>query len=379
MITPHGGRLIDRSVSKEQKARLLALPALSLEVSEEMAQETKNISDGLFSPLEGFLKERELLSVLETMRLPDNTPWTVPILLDIDEATREALKGKESLLLTRQGTPIARVEVEEIYTIPKEKLAQAVYGTLDEKHPGVQRTHGLKPLAVGGKVFLLNPPVSPFPLYDLSPRQTREEFARRGWKKIVGFQTRNVPHLGHEYIQKAALTVTDGLFINPIIGRKKSGDFQDDVILNSYEALRDNYFPADKVFLSIMPTEMRYAGPREAIHHAIMRKNYGCTHFIVGRDHAGVGSYYPPYAAQEIFASFPDLEIEPVVFKAFFFCKKCNAIASEKTCPHPEELHINFAGTKMRNLVLEGKRPPEDQMRPEVADVIIASDNPLVP
>ena len=313
------------------------------------------------------------------MRLPDNTPWTVPILLDIDEATREALKGKESLLLTRQGTPIARVEVEEIYTIPKEKLAQAVYGTLDEKHPGVQRTHGLKPLAVGGKVFLLNPPVSPFPLYDLSPRQTREEFARRGWKKIVGFQTRNVPHLGHEYIQKAALTVTDGLFINPIIGRKKSGDFQDDVILNSYEALRDNYFPADKVFLSIMPTEMRYAGPREAIHHAIMRKNYGCTHFIVGRDHAGVGSYYPPYAAQEIFASFPDLEIEPVVFKAFFFCKKCNAIASEKTCPHPEELHINFAGTKMRNLVLEGKRPPEDQMRPEVADVIIASDNPLVP
>ena len=195
----------------------------------------------------------------------------------------------------------------------------------------------------------------------------------------MGFQTRNVPHLGHEYIQKAALTVTDGLFINPIIGRKKSGDFQDDVILNSYEALRDNYFPADKVLLSIMPTEMRYAGPREAIHHAIMRKNYGCTHFIVGRDHAGVGSYYPPYAAQEIFASFPDLEIEPVVFKAFFFCKKCNAIASEKTCPHPEELHINFAGTKMRNLVLEGKRPPEDQMRPEVADVIIASDNPLVP
>ena len=200
MITPHGGRLIDRSVSEDQKARLLALPTLPLESDEEMAQETKNISNGLFSPLEGFLKERELLSVLETMRLPDNTPWTVPILLDIDEATGEALKGRDSLLLTRQGAPVARVEVEEVYPIPKERLAQAVYGTLDEKHPGVQRTRGLKPLAVGGKVFLLNPPASPFPLYDLSPRQTREEFARRGWKKIVGFQTRNVPHLGHEYI-----------------------------------------------------------------------------------------------------------------------------------------------------------------------------------
>jgi len=377
MIKSHGGKLIKRIASNAEREKLLTQKGVELEITNEHAQEIKNISNGLFSPLEGFLTEKETISVANTMRLPSGIAWTIPILLDISEGEKEKIKG-DKVFLTLEGKRIALLEIEDIYKIPKELIAEKVYGTLDFAHPGVARTMGLKDYGIGGKITLIQSPPSKFPEYDLSPEQTRAEFEKRGWEKIVGFQTRNVPHLGHEFVQKAALTVVDGLFINPIIGKKKKGDFKDEVILKAYEALKENYFPQDRIFLSILPTEMRYAGPKEAIHHAIMRKNFGCTHFIVGRDHAGVGDYYHPYAAHEIFKEFPDLEIEPVIFRAFFYCKKCRAIASDKTCPHGPEHHINFAGKAMRKMISKGKQPPEDQMRPEVSKVIISFDNPFV-
>jgi len=377
MIKPHGEKLIKRIASEKDKESLLSKKGFEYEISKELAQEVKNIANGLFSPLEGFLTEKQLISVADNMRLPDGNAWTIPILLDISEDNKNNIKD-DFIFLSFNGEKIAYLEIEDIYKIPKQDTAKKVYTTEDINHPGVKRIMELKDFAIGGKLTLLNSPHSPYSDYDLTPEQTRAEFEKRGWEKIVGFQTRNVPHLGHEFVQKAALTVVDGLFINPIIGKKKKGDFKDEVILKSYKALIDNYFPENRVFLSILPTEMRYGGPREAIHHAIIRKNFGCTHFIVGRDHAGVGDYYHPYAAHEIFKKFPELEIEPVIFRAFFYCKKCRAIASDKTCPHGPESHINFAGKVMRKMITEGTQPPEDQMRPEVSKVIISYKNPFV-
>lgn len=216
--------------------------------------------------------------------------------------------------------------------------------------------------------------------YCLSPAETRAEFERRGWRKVVGFQTRNVPHVGHEYVQKTALTFMDGLFINPVIGRKKAGDFRDDVILESYKVLIDNYYLKDLALMGVLQTEMRYAGPMEAIFHAIVRKNFGCTHFIVGRDHAGVGKFYSPFAAQEIFKEFPDLGIEPLFFPAFFHCRKCGSAVNDKTCPHGVEngWRVEFSGTRMRDLLVKGERPPPELVRPEVADVLLRSKSLFV-
>ena len=246
------------------------------------------------------------------------------------------------------------------------------------EHPGVRKVYGLGDFLVGGEIHLLNDVPNPYSRYTLYPEETRVLFRERGWRTVVGFQTRNAPHLGHEYVQKTALTFVDGLFINPVIGRKKPGDFRDDVILKAYDALIKYYYPRNSVALSIFRTEMRYAGPREAIFHAIVRKNFGCTHFIVGRDHAGVGNFYGPYEAQEIFSDFPDLGITPLFFKEFFYCKKCGGVANPKTCPHGDEYHITFSGTKIRKMLLNGEVPPPELMRPEVAEAILSFDNPFV-
>ncbi len=235
----------------------------------------------------------------------------------------------------------------------------------------------MKEVLLGGPVDLLEMTPTPFDRWKLSPKETRVLFEAKGWRTVVGFQTRNTPHIGHEYVQKAALTFTDGLFINPVIGRKKKGDFKDEVILASYEEAIRRYYIKERTTMAILQMEMRYAGPREAIHHAIIRKNFGCTHIIIGRDHAGVGSYYPPFAAQDIFEAFPDLGIVPMFFRSFSFCRTCGSVVNEKICPHPPEEHIQFSGTKIRDLLVKGECPPPELMRPEVAKVIMAFKDPF--
>ncbi|MBC7364678.1 MAG: sulfate adenylyltransferase, partial [Candidatus Aminicenantes bacterium] len=304
--------------------------------------------------------------------------WTIPIILDVSREMAEKIEpGQQILLRAEEGQPVAAMMVEDVYDYNKEKFCQKVYGTTDPKHPGVARVYQMKDLLLGGKIDLLNLLPTRYDRYRLSPKETRILFKEKGWKTVVGFQTRNTPHLGHEYVQKTALTFTDGLFINPVIGRKKKGDFKDEVILASYDELIKNYYLKERAVMAILKMEMRYAGPREAIHHAIIRKNFGCTHIIIGRDHAGVGNYYQPYAAQEIFEEFPDLGIVPLFFKSFFFCRKCHSIENEKTCPHPPSEHIQFSGTRIRELLLKGEVPPPELMRPEVARIILSFENPF--
>jgi sulfate adenylyltransferase len=377
---PHGGKLIDRILKDKERDKSLNkvsdIPKIFL--NREQLSDTENIAKGVYSPLEGFLCSDNYQNVLYEKRLKDDTAWTIPIILDISKEKALEISNKDEAVLIFNNKDVAIINIEEIYNYDKKELAKNVYQTLDEKHPGVLKVFNMKEYLLGGKIGLINEYENPFPKYNLRPMETRILFKEKGWRTVVGFQTRNTPHLGHEYIQKAALTFTDGLFINPVIGRKKKGDFRDDVILKAYEALIKNYYPKDGVVMSIFNTEMRYAGPREAIHHAICRKNFGCTHFIVGRDHAGVGNYYHPYAAQEIFEEFPDLGITPFFFKSFFYCAKCGGIANEKICPHERKDYISFSGTKIRDIFQNRKIPSKEIMRPEVAKVIANFKNPFV-
>ncbi|MFX0107458.1 MAG: sulfate adenylyltransferase [Candidatus Hodarchaeota archaeon] len=380
MIKPHGGTLVNRTVSDHERNQFIDGfdEYLILEVSREVAQELNNISYGIFSPLEGFLAANEFESVLNTGRLQNDTPWTIPIVFDAGEESLKGLSTGDIVGLKLDGTPLAVLHVEEIFGYDPKRFAESVYGTTDPSHPGVAKIGQMKERLLGGKIQLLGDIGNPYPDFTLYPEQTRELFNSKGWKTVVAFQTRNPPHLGHEYVQKTALSIVDGIFINPLIGKKKSGDFKDEVILESYKALMNNYYPDANSSMAVLHTEMRYAGPKEAIHHAIMRKNFGCTHFIVGRDHAGVGDFYGPFDAQYIFQDYPDLEITPIFFRSFFFCKKCNSIANDKVCPHGQEHHVNFAGRKIRSMLAEGTAPSSEMMRPEVADTILKYKNPLV-
>ena len=376
MPSPHGGKLIDRRVKKE----IIATKGLAEhKINTNLAEDVMNISTGVFSPLEGFLCKNDLENVITDKRLSDDTPWTIPILLDLDKEELKSIKEGDSILLTNKEIGVRAVlDVEEIYQYDKKIIAQKIYRTQDAAHPGVANVQNMKQHFVGGKISLLENKTRQFDEYNLTPRETRILFKEKGWQEVVAFQTRNPPHIGHEYVQKTALTFVDGLFINPIIGKKKVGDFRDEVILSSYDTLMKHYYLKDRAVMSILRTSMKYAGPREAIHHAIMRKNFGCTHFIVGRDHAGVGNYYGPYDAHEIFSEFPDLRIVPVFFRSFSRCKKCGSVVNDKICPHDQEHHINFSGKKIRELLNSGKIPPEDMMRKEVAETILKFKHPFV-
>lgn len=377
MLEPHGGKLINRAPTGEGKDRTSEaerLPKISL--TQELAKEVQNIAHGVFSPLEGFLTRDDYISVINKGKLANDIAWTIPIVLDIAAST-DVKEGGEAALVY-DSEPLAIIHIEEIYEYNKEELAQKVFGTTDPAHPGVARVLSMEERLVGGKIDLIKQIEFPLSEHYLKPAETRAIFKEKGWETVVGFQTRNVPHLGHEYCQKAALTFVDGLFINPVIGKKKNSDFKDEVIIESYETLIENYYPKGRAFMSILPLEMRYAGPREAIFHAIVRKNFGCTHLIVGRDHAGVGNYYAPYAAQDIFQEFPDLEIVPVFFRSFFYCKKCLGVMNDKTCPHGDEWLVSFSGTEMREKLLRGEKLPEEVMRPEVLDTIARWQNPFV-
>ncbi|MFX0117339.1 MAG: sulfate adenylyltransferase [Candidatus Hodarchaeota archaeon] len=380
MVAPHGGKLIDRLVqqSKVISARNEAESLHTLNISEETFLEIENIAIGTYSPLEGYLLEAEFESVLENSRLSNGLPWTIPIILDVPRSFSEAVDMGQEIALTFNGKIVATMDIESIYSPNKKKWVIAVFGTSDPNHPGVKSILEKHDDLLGGQVQLLERPSVPFSNYHLTPKETRVLFKAKGWRQVVGFQTRNAPHVGHEYVQKTALTFVDGIFINPVIGKKKKGDFKDEVILDSYQALIDNYYLRERAVLVTLLTEMRYAGPKEAIHHAIMRKNYGCTHFIIGRDHAGVGNYYSPYAAQDIFEEFPDLGIVPLFFRSFSYCNKCSSVVNEKTCPHPSEDHTNFSGTKMREILIAKKIPPANQMRPEVSKMILQYDQPFI-
>ena len=377
MIPPHGGKLVERlDFSERVRKEAMELPKLPITIDE--ARDLGNIGHGVFSPLEGYMVREDFENVLAEGRLSNDLPWTIPIVKDVSDKDVDMLFKEDEVTLIYKDTPIAILKVEEVYPYDKKEYAQKVFGTKSIEHPGVANLMKKESHLVGGKITLINDPPTKFPNYKLWPKETRVLFKERGWKTVVGFQTRNAPHVGHEYVQKTALTFVDGLFINPLIGKKKKGDFKDEVIISAYEALFKHYYPKNTATLGILETEMRYAGPKEAIFHAIMRKNFGCTHFIVGRDHAGVGNFYGPYDAQEIFYDYPDLGITPLFFRSFFYCKKCGTVVNEKICPHSPEYHVNFSGTKIRKMLLKGERPPELMMRPEVADAILQFENPFV-
>ncbi len=377
---PHGGKLIERIVKGTSRERLReeAKELHRVELSEGLAADVCNVAHGVYSPLEGFLTSDDLQSVLDYMRLTNDLPWTIPIILDVDEEFKKNVREGDEFALFYRGEPLAIMHVEEIYPWDKKEYVRKVFKTEDPAHPGVKRTFQRKDYLVGGSILLIGNFPEPYERYRLWPKETRILFRERGWKTIAAFQTRNVPHLGHEYVQKAALTFTDGLFINPLVGWKKPGDFKDEVIIEAYKVLISNYYPKDVVVFSVLRMEMRYAGPREAIHHAIVRKNFGATHFIVGRDHAGVGNYYGPYEAWDLFKQFPDLGITPMFVREAFYCKKCGQMVNAKICPHGEEYRVRISGTKLRKMIMKGERPPEYMMRPEVAEVILKHPDPFV-
>ncbi len=380
MIQPHGGKLIERILQGGKKDEALAragsLPSLTID--SELVSDVENIATGVYSPLEGFLGAEDFRSVINGMRLRNDLPWTIPIVLDVDKATAAGLKtGGEIVLRAEDGRPVAIMRLDETYGYDKRETAEKIFGTADPAHPGVAKIMAMKEVLLAGPVDLIEATPTPFDRWKLAPRETRILFKEKGWRTVVGFQTRNTPHIGHEYVQKAALTFTDGLFINPVIGRKKKGDFKDEVILASYEELIRHYYLKERAVMGILQMEMRYAGPREAVHHAVIRKNFGCTHIIIGRDHAGVGKYYSPYAAQDIFEEFPDLGIVPMFFRSFYHCRKCGSAVNEKICPHPPSEQIQFSGTKIRDMLVKGEIPPPELMRPEVAKVIMQFKDPF--
>lgn len=377
---PHGGKLVNRIVSSKRRTALLkeAHELPSIEISYERLIDLLDIANGAFSPLEGFMVQEDYLHVLYDMRLSNDLPWTIPVILDVDPEEISNVKEGDDIALKYKDEIYAIMRVEEIYGWDKKEYARQVYKTTDPNHPGVAKTYQRKELLLGGTIDLLNQPHHPLEHRILWPIETRVLFREKKWRTIVAFQTRNVPHRGHEYVQKAALTFTDGLFIHPLIGWKKPGDYRDEVIFAAYEALIKHYYPDNVVVLAGLMMNMNYAGPREAVHHAIVRKNFGATHFIVGRDHAGVGDYYKPYEAWEIFDEFPDLGITPLFIREAFYCKKCGGMVNEKICPHSEEYRIRISGTKLREMIKKGITPPEYMMRPEVAKVILSFKDPFV-
>lgn len=380
MINPHGGILVNQVLEPDQAQKILdnLSQYLSIELNEEQAKDVRNIATGVYSPLTGFLKKDDFLDVLKNMRLKDGTLWSVPIILDISKKYAQKIKGQNDIVLTFNKEPIAVLEDTEIYEYDKDLIAENVYGTRDRSHPGVEQLDEMGEYLIGGEIKLLSDKTDLFPQYNLTPADTRKRFQMRGWQKVVAFQTRNVPHVGHEFLQKAALSKVDGLFIQPVIGKKKADDFRDEHIISSYEFLIDKHYPKNKAFLGILPLKMRYAGPREAVFHAIIRQNFGCTHFIVGRDHAGVKNFYEPFAAQEIFDTLKpnDLEIEIMKFPEVVFSKSKNQHCFATDCP--EEDRLKFSGSKLRDYIQNRELPPDYIIRPEIFHMLIKTKNLFV-
>jgi sulfate adenylyltransferase len=371
LIAPHGGVLVNRILTGEERMIALeaaaALPSLSL--NRWSVSDLELIASGGLSPLTGFMGRADYLHSVREAHLANGLPWPLPITLRV--ANVDGLRDRVALT-SPEGILLAILEVHDAFMHPKEEEARLVYGTTDANHPGVAQLYSQGDHLLSGDIWLLNRTVPDFPELALDPADTRRIFAERGWRSVVGFQTRNPVHRAHEYIQKAALEIVDGLLLHPLVGQTKDGDIPAGIRVSSYRVLLERYYPRDRVILAAFPAAMRYAGPREAVFHALVRKNYGCTHFIVGRDHAGVGNYYGTYDAQRIFDEFlpGELGIQPLCFEHTFYCRRCDAMASPKTCPHNAESHITLSGTKVRELLRSGQLPPPEFSRPEVAKIL---------
>jgi sulfate adenylyltransferase len=382
MIEPHGGKLINRELSETEKAaaqkKAATLKALILSPLEE--SDLEMIATGALSPLEGFMNQSDFNSVLDRMHLSNGVVWSLPVVKGATNDEAGSLKvGEEVALQNEKGEKLALLKIEEIYPHDKKKHAEKAYGTLEETHPGVARVFKMGEFLVAGKISLFaRTSHTHFAAHRRDPAETRRIFKERGWNRIVAFQTRNPIHRAHEYIQKCALEIVDGLMIHPLMGETKGDDVPADVRMRCYEVLIEKYYQKNRVLLSVFPAAMRYAGPREAIFHALVRKNYGCTHFIVGRDHAGVSrpdgkGFYGPFDAQKIFDNFKpeELGVEPLFFENSFFCRKCGAMATEKICPHDPSSRVNLSGTQVREMLKKGEIPPVEFTHPEVAQVLI--------
>ncbi len=375
---PHGGRLVDLTVSPDLLPEMIQeaeqLPVIR--ISDFTRSDVEMIGIGAFSPLNGFMLEKDYLRVLKEMRLDNGLIWSLPVTLPITTEQAKALASvpKVALVGEDDGIIYATMSIKEMYAYDAMQEAQAVFQTTDEDHPGVKRLLAQGNVYVAGPITLLQRKIDPtFADLDRTPKELRELFQEKGYATVVGFQTRNPIHRAHEYIQKTALETVDALLLHPLIGATKADDIPADVRIKSYRVLLENYYPKNRTVLSSFPASMRYAGPREAIFHALIRKNYGCTHFIVGRDHAGVGSYYGTYDAQRIFDQFDttELGILPLFFENSFYCTKCDGMASEKTCPHDDEARITLSGTKVRAILRSGEKPSPKFSRPEVAQILV--------
>ncbi len=375
-IAPHGGALVSRFVEGEALASAMerAKTAPHIQVDAYAAFDIDGIAKGLFSPLTGFMGEAETHRVLDAMELRAGVPWTIPILLPVTAAVAESVElGGEIAIDDDRGETVALMRVSEKFRLDKQALVEKVYRTADEAHPGVAYTLSTGDVYLAGPLEALTDRQIEHQDHNLTPVQTRAAFDAHGWRRIVAFQTRNPIHRAHEYLTKCALEMCDGLLIHPLMGTTKSDDIPGDVRMKCYHVLMDHYYPKDHVMLSIMPVNMRYAGPREAVMHAIIRKNYGCTHFIVGRDHAGVGNYYGSYDAHYIFDEIDPvaLGITPLFFEHSFFSKRTNEMATKKTCPGTDADHVFLSGTKVREMLTRGEAPPPEFTRPEVARILI--------
>ncbi len=375
LINPHGGTLVNREVTGHERTRLIEESAemSRIKLSARAISDLELIAIGAFSPLEGFLNYSNYHTVVRSMCLASGAPWTIPITLAVSAAEANQLREGTDVALYEGDHLLAVLHLAEKFTYDKKREAESVYRTTDEAHPGVRVLYEQGDWLLGGRISLVNRPRNlTFTEYRKDPAETRALFQERGWRRVVAFQTRNPVHRAHEYIQKCALEIADGLLLHPIVGETKSDDVPADVRMRSYEAILNHYYPPTRTLLSVLPAAMRYAGPREAVFHALVRKNYGCSHFIVGRDHAGVGNYYGTYDAHHIFDEFEphELGITPLFFDHTFYCRACAGMASTKTCPHENSQHVTLSGTRVRELLGAGELPPVEFSRPEVARVL---------